>query len=192
MICGPSGVGKGTIINQFMEQSPFAKHFGFSVSHTTRQPRPGEENGVHYHFTNVEEMEKMIDDGEFIEFANVHGNLYGTSYDAVESVSKKDHKICLLDIDAQGVMSTKSVDDFCANYIFIAPPSVDALKSRLVGRGTESAESLERRTKNALSELEYGNQAGNFDAIIINNVLNEACAELDDVLKGMYNFDERR
>ena len=134
----------------------------------------------------------MIDDGEFIEFANVHGNLYGTSYDAVESVSKKDHKICLLDIDAQGVMSTKSVDDFCANYIFIAPPSVDALKSRLVGRGTESAESLERRTKNALSELEYGNQAGNFDAIIINNVLNEACAELDDVLKGMYNFDERR
>ena len=98
VICGPSGVGKGTLLTRLMAEHPDS--FGFSVSHTTRQPRAGEVDGVHYHFVKKEDMEAAITRGEFIEYARVHSNMYGTSVKAVEDV-RAAGKTCLLDIDVQ-------------------------------------------------------------------------------------------
>lgn len=98
VVCGPSGVGKGTLLNRLMAEHP--EDFGFSVSHTTRQPRAGEVDGVHYHFVKKEDMEEAITRGEFIEYARVHSNMYGTSVKGVEDV-RAAGKTCLLDIDVQ-------------------------------------------------------------------------------------------
>mmetsp|Transcript_37409 Transcript_37409/g.49615 ORF Transcript_37409/g.49615 Transcript_37409/m.49615 type:complete len:275 (+) Transcript_37409:184-1008(+) len=195
IVCGPSGVGKGTIISEYMEKYNGSKHFGFTVSHTTRAPRPGEVDGIHYHFSTRDQMLDSISKGEFLEHAEVHGNLYGTSLDAVMHVQKDLGKYCLLDIDVQGVKkiketTQKSGDDaefeLDPNYIFIAPPSVDTLRERLVGRGTETEETLARRTKNAVAELEYGLEEGNFDFIVTNGDLEEACRDFERVVRELY------
>merc|ERR1719203_1201444 len=102
IICGPSGVGKSVLIKKLQEIFP--NKFGFSVSHTTRDPRPGEQDGKDYHFSTHEVMEKGISEGKFIEHAHVHGNIYGTSKDAVDAV-RNEGKICILDIDVQGAKS---------------------------------------------------------------------------------------
>eukprot|EP01035_Chromulina_nebulosa_P018575 gene18575-24300_t len=167
VFAGPSGVGKGTIISSIMKKYPNV--FGFSVSHTTRAPRPGEENGVHYHFVDKSVMEAGIERGDFIEHAAVHTNYYGTSFQAVEKV-RSSGKICILDIDIQGVQGVKA-SKLDAKYIFISPPSVEELEKRLRGRGTETEEKIQVRLKNAIDELNFGNQPGNFDAIIINEDL---------------------
>jgi guanylate kinase len=105
VICGPSGVGKGTLIEMLMKRFPDGQ-LGFSVSHTTRPPREGEQDGVHYNFTTVEQIKKDIEEGKFIEYAEVHGKYYGTSIAAVESVQASG-KICILDIDVQGAEKVK-------------------------------------------------------------------------------------
>ncbi|CAN0031982.1 unnamed protein product, partial [Discosporangium mesarthrocarpum] len=158
VIAGPSGVGKGTIIRRFMESFP--DKFGFSCSHTTRGIREGEEDGVHYHFTNREAMEEAIGRGEFIEHAEargfVHGNLYGTSVAAVKDVAGKG-KVCVLDIDMQGVRSVKK--SFLSPkplYVFVAPPSLEVLEHRLRERGTEDEEAIQRRLDNSKMEVDYG------------------------------------
>ena len=97
-VCGPSGAGKSTLINLLRKEFP--DDFGFSVSHTTREPRAGEQDGVDYHFSNKPTMEVAISEGKFLESANVHGNLYGTSFEAIDSVAKQ-HRVCILDIDVQ-------------------------------------------------------------------------------------------
>ena len=170
--------------DQYKKQS---EKFGFSVSHTTRSPRPGEINGIHYHFTDTDDMKRAIETGEFLEYAEVHGNLYGTSLKAIEDVSS-DGKICLLDIDVQGVKNIKALGNFSANYIFIAPPSVEILKKRLTGRGTETSESIERRTNNAIDEMEYGVKEGNFDHVIVNDRLDDTCDELCSIIKDLYHI----
>jgi guanylate kinase len=232
-VCGPSGVGKGTIISRFMEESaasPNLPKFGFSVSHTTRQPRPGEINGTHYNFVTREFFEEKIACGDFfIEYAEVHGNMYGTSFQAIFDVTKvRDDEAeiqnvrgaaetqCLLDIDVAGVKSikefqarqerlgsepvlgkAKSTQQYatnnnqelpllCANFIFIAPPSVDTLRERLLNRGTETQETLERRFNNAQAELEYGMAPGNFDAIIVNDNIEKACSDFATTVMDMY------
>ena len=179
VFAGPSGVGKGTIINILMKKHPSL--FGFSVSHATRAPRPGEENGVHYNFVTVAEMEEAIAKNEFIEFAQVHNNYYGSSYKAVEKV-RSQGKICILDIDIQGVQNVKKSSLDC-EYIFIAPPSVEELESRLRGRGTETEEKIQVRMKNAKGELEFGNSKGNFDLFIVNNDLEAAVESILSHLK---------
>ncbi len=131
-VCGPSGVGKSTLIARL--RAEFPDDFGFSVSHTTRKPRPGEEDGVHYNFADKPAMEAEIAAGKFVESANVHGNLYGTSFAAVERVSAAG-KICILDIDVQGVASCRRVQFEVGRYIFVAPPELSVLESRLRGRG---------------------------------------------------------
>jgi guanylate kinase len=150
IIAGPSGVGKGTLIEKL--QRTFPGLFGFSVSHTTRAPRPGEIDGKSYHFTSAEAMEAAIARGEFLEHAKVHGNLYGTSFAAVMSVASED-KICILDIDTQGVQSVKAAPKSSMpgtpHFVFVAPPSLEALEQRLRGRGTESAEKMTLRLANA-------------------------------------------
>lgn len=192
IVCGPSGVGKGTIIEHYMKHFPFSRHFGFTTSHTTRSPRPGEVNGVHYHFLPFQKMKEAISAGEFLEHAEVHGNLYGTSFDAMRHVQETSGKICLLDIDVQGVKNVKDHETQQAappvkgKFIFIAPPSMQVLEVRLKGRGTETAESLSRRTKNAQMEMNYGTEQGNFDFTVVNEDIEQACRDFDAAAKAMY------
>ena len=159
VICGPSGVGKGTLIERLKQDYPHA--FGFSVSHTTRGPRPGEEDGVHYHFVTVGQMEADIEAGKFLEYANVHGNFYGTSIAAVESV-KKTGKICILDIDVQGARQCRQAQ-LPGAYVFVSPPSFEALEQRLRGRGTEAEDKIQKRLANARGEMDARSEAGLFD-----------------------------
>jgi len=174
VFAGPSGVGKGTLVKKIMDAYPSL--FGFSVSHTTRAPRPGEENGVHYHFVEKDAMEAAIARDEFIEHAAVHTNFYGTSIAAVETV-RSQGKVCILDIDIQGVQNVKKSSLVC-KYLFVAPPSVADLEARLRGRGTETEEKIQVRLANALGELEFGQAEGNFDAIIVNDNLEKAYSDI--------------
>lgn len=184
VLCGPSGTGKSTLIKRLFDEFPDT--FKFSVSHTTRVPRPGEKDGTHYHFTNKEKMEEQIKNGEFIESATFSGNLYGTSKQAVEEVQRLG-KICVLDIDIQGVKQIKRthLNPF---YIFIKPPSVLELERRLKARNTETEESLQRRLAVAKTELEYGETPGNFDIIIENDNLETAYEILRNFILTNYSL----
>ncbi|KAF7281930.1 guanylate kinase-like isoform X2 [Rhynchophorus ferrugineus] len=170
VFCGPSGSGKSTLVGKMMQEFP--EKFGFSVSHTTRKPRPGEFEGEHYFFTTKEEIQKSVADGNFIETAVFSGNIYGTSKSAVESVINSG-RVCVLDIDVQGVKQIKTTS-FKPWYIFVSPPSLHELEVRLRGRNTETEESLRERLRIAGEELKYGETPGNFDLNIVNNDLNEA------------------
>jgi len=170
VVCGPSGVGKGTLINKLMETYP--DKFGFSVSHTTREPREGEEDGVHYHFTSREAMEAEIAEGKFLEYADVHGNFYGTSLAAVEAVLDTG-KVCVLDIDVQGAKKVRQ-STLKAKFIFVAPPSLRALEERLRGRGTEKEEAIAKRLANAAGEVRMSKEMGLFDAVIVNDDVDKA------------------
>ncbi|KAL3914277.1 MAG: hypothetical protein SGPRY_007678 [Prymnesium sp.] len=165
VICGPSGVGKGTLLQKLL--ADFPDEFGFSISHTTRGPRPGEENAVHYHFCEKGDMEAMIGRGEFIEYAKVHTNLYGTSVAAVQAVCDSG-KTCLLDIDVQGAEIVKR-SDLNARFVFIAPPSFGELDRRLRGRRTETEDKISVRLQTAQKEMAFIEDPANadfFDAVI--------------------------
>lgn len=161
IICGPSGVGKGTIIAAICKRFP--NKTALSVSHTTRKPREGEINGFHYHFVTEAAMTLGISRGKFIEHAKVHNNLYGTSKETVETILRAN-KIPILDVDVEGVKQIKALS-FVAKYVFIAPPSVDVLADRLKARNTESDEQQAVRLQNARAELEFGTEE-NFDCIM--------------------------
>jgi len=189
VICGPSGVGKGTLIGKLLQDFPGT--FGFSVSHTTRAPRPGETDGVDYHFTTVAEMEAAISRGEFLEHANVHGNFYGTSFAAVKDVSAKG-QVCILDIDVQGCKSVKAVGGGTPelpelpHFVFVAPPNMEALQKRLTARGTETPAKIATRVANAVGEVSYGLAEGNFDAVVVNDDLEVAYGDLVHALAQFY------
>ncbi|XP_006614003.1 guanylate kinase isoform X1 [Apis dorsata] len=170
VLCGPSGSGKSTLIKKLFEEFPDT--FGYSVSHTTRAPRPGEEDGKHYHFTTKEKMQKQIEQDEFIETAIFSGNMYGTSKRAVEEVQQMG-KVCVLDIEIQGVEQVKrsSLDPL---YIFIKPPSIEELEKRLRARKTETEDVLKQRLSIAKVEMEYGEKTGNFDIVIENDNFSKA------------------
>ncbi|CAF2112603.1 unnamed protein product [Brassica oleracea] len=178
VISGPSGVGKGTLITMLMKEFP--SMFGFSVSHTTRSPRCMEKNGVHYHFTDKTVMEKEINDGKFLEFASVHGNLYGTSIESVEVVTDSG-KRCILDIDVQGARSVKS-SSLDAVFIFVCPPSMKELEDRLRARGTETEEQIQKRLRNAEAEIKAGKSSGIFEHILYNDNLEECYKNLKNLL----------
>lgn len=182
VVCGPSGVGKGTLIGMLMKKFP--NMFGFSVSNTTRKPREGEVDGVHYNFSTVEVMKNDIEAGKFIEYAEVHGNYYGTSFKAVESV-QSEGKICILDIDVQGARNVKK-SSLNPIYIFIAPPSMQLLESRLRGRGSEKEEDITKRLENAADELAYGEGEGNFDRLFVNDDLDVTFLEMVKDFKAWY------
>eukprot|EP00256_Glycine_max_P059059 XP_014627452.1 guanylate kinase 2 isoform X1 [Glycine max] len=183
VISGPSGVGKGTLISMLMKEFP--SMFGFSVSHTTRAPRGIEKDGVHYHFTEKSIMEKEIKEGKFLEFASVHGNLYGTSVEAVELVADAG-KRCILDIDVQGARSVRA-STLEAIFIFICPPSMEELEKRLRDRGTETEEQILKRLRNADAEIEQGKSSQIFDFILYNDNLEE-CHERLKKLLGLDDF----
>lgn len=180
VICGPSGSGKSTLLTKLLADYPSS--FGFSVSHTTRLPREGEVDGVHYHFTTVKDMKEDINEGKFIESATFGGNMYGTSKKAVDVV-RDCGKVCVLDIDVQGV---KQVKQTTLNpwYVFIKPPSLETLQERLKKRNTENLTSLTLRLQAAKKEIEYGEDPENFDFVVINDDLEHAYDELKKFVVG--------
>ncbi|XP_008302877.1 guanylate kinase isoform X2 [Stegastes partitus] len=178
VLSGPSGAGKSTLLKKLMKE--YDSVFGFSVSHTTRNPRPGEENGRDYHYVTREEMQAGIDNGEFIENAEFSGNMYGTSKAAVQAVQAKN-LICILDIDMQGVRNIKQTD-LDPIYISIQPPSMEILEKRLRDRKTESEESLQKRLHAAKVEIAFSKEPGVFDVIVVNDVLEEAYGQLRNAL----------
>ncbi|XP_059608588.1 guanylate kinase isoform X4 [Phlebotomus argentipes] len=202
VICGPSGSGKSTLLKKLFKEFP--ETFGFSVSHTTRKPRAGEENGIHYHFVSVEEMQGAIERRDFLETATFSGNMYGTSKRAVQSVQSMG-KVCVLDIEIEGVKQIRN-SDLNPLLVFIKPPSIGELERRLRGRNTETEESLQKRLNTAKCEIEYGSVPGNFHVVIHNRHLKQAYQELRDfvvkeletqreeapfIIKG-YNFSDQQ
>lgn len=178
VFCGPSGSGKSTLLKRLINEHE--KWFQVSVSHTTRKPRPGETNGKEYHFVTSEEMDKAIARGEFIEHTKFSGNMYGTSKRAVEDVIKEG-RICVLDIEIEGVKSIKNTN-FNPRCVFIKPPSLQILEERLRNRGTETEETLKKRLSRAALELQYGEEPGNFDLVIVNDNFEEAYEKLENFL----------
>ena len=178
VLCGPSGAGKSTLISRLRAEFPSA--FGFSVSHTTRAPRAGEEDGVAYHFSTREVMEPAIAAGEFLESADVHGNLYGTSFAAIRSVADQG-RACILDIDVQGVRSCRRAGFDVGAYIFISTPSVADLEARLRGRGTETEDKILKRVAAASGEI-TGASSMWWDAWIVNDELEVRLLRGEDLI----------
>ena len=177
VISGPSGVGKGTIIKRLFE---IEDNLYFSVSATTRKPRDGEVDGVHYNFKTKEEFEHDIETGEMLEYASFSGNYYGTPRSAIEQ-RISEGKDVVLDIEIQGAKNVKNILPE-AVLIYILPPSIEELKRRLIGRNTEDAESLERRFKTAYKELHEAPDM--YDYFIVNDVVDNAATKIKDIIEG--------
>ncbi|PGH03843.1 guanylate kinase [Blastomyces parvus] len=176
VISGPSGTGKSTLIKRLFADYPDT--FALSVSHTTRAPRAGEQDGREYYFTTRDGFQSLIDEGGFIEWAQFSGNYYGTSTKAVRDVAEKK-RICILDIEMEGVKQVKRTN-LNARFLFLAPPSLETLEQRLRNRGTETEESLSSRLAQAKNELEYAKQPGAHDVVIVNDELETAYKALRD------------
>ncbi len=167
VISAPSGTGKTTILKVVMDNIP---GLAFSISHTTRLPRPGEENGVDYHFVSHDEFRQMITQDMFLEHAEVHDNLYGTSREAVETQLDEGLDV-ILDIDVQGADIVRRDKRLDPTYLFISPPNLSELEKRLVGRGTEDEERIALRLNNAKTEMKAANK---YEYLVINDQLEEA------------------
>jgi guanylate kinase len=178
IVSSPSGGGKTTLIRRVMaELTAQGRRVHFSISHTTRPRRPGEREGVDYYFVDRQAFERMIADGSFLEYAQVHNNLYGTSLGEVQSNLERGCDV-FLDIDVQGARQVRaSIPD--AVKVFVFPPSFEELRRRLVVRGQDSEEAIALRIKNAVSEMR---EFGEFDYVIINNCLEEATRALGSVV----------
>ncbi|KII85766.1 hypothetical protein PLICRDRAFT_114960 [Plicaturopsis crispa FD-325 SS-3] len=170
VLSGPSGVGKSTLLKRLFAEFP--DKFGFSVSHTTRAPRPGEVDGKDYHFVPVQTFTQLIKDGAFIEHAQFSGNFYGTSFQTVRAVAAQGRR-CILDIEAQGVRQIKATT-LNPVYLFISPPSLGALRERLAGRGTDTEAAVQKRLATALKEIAYAQEPGVHDVVIVNDDLDRA------------------
>lgn len=175
VISGPSGAGKGTLLAELRKQRP---DLGLTVSATTRSPRPGEVDGTSYYFLSDEEFRRRITAGEFVEWAEVHGHLYGTLVTEVKRLLAKGHSL-VLEIDVQGALNVRKVYPD-AVLVFIEPPSLQVLEERLRGRGTEDEASIELRLKNARHEMELADQ---YDVRIVNDIVDRAAQELGSVMR---------
>jgi guanylate kinase len=174
IISSPSGGGKGTLIREVLRTVP---QIGYSVSFTTRKIREGEENGKHYNFVSRQEFENLIKQGEFLEFAEVHGNYYGTSKTQVENETSIGRDI-ILEIDVQGADSIREKISEAVG-IFILPPSFQVLRERLIARQTESDEDLKLRLNNAQDEVK---EYSKFDYVIVNDEVTKATLDLQSVI----------
>jgi guanylate kinase len=175
VISAPSGAGKTTILKEVLRRLPA---IGFSVSHTTRQPRPGEVHGQDYFFVTKEEFADLIAAGDFLEWAEVHGNCYGTSGGAVSAQLGQGRDL-ILDIDVQGACQLQERQGLKATFIFIAPPSLAELERRLRGRQTDAEATIALRLHNAGQELQA---AARYDYIIVNDDLEQARAMLTAII----------
>ena len=167
VLSGPSGAGKSSLLNEIIDD--IGESY-FSISTTTRPIRAGEEDGVHYHFTNVEEFKKDIEDNNFLEYALVHGNYYGTSIKPVRE-ALSEGKLVLFDIDVQGNTAVNNRLGDITTSVFITPPTLSELKKRLAGRSTDSQEVMDGRLKMAKREIQ---RVSEYDYLIINDDLQRA------------------
>lgn len=174
IICGPSGVGKGTVVARLMASDPTLY---FSVSATTRAPRPGEIDGKHYHFLTHEQFEEWVREDQFLEHAEFVGNRYGTPRQFIDKAMEQGRDV-ILDIEIQGAeqVHQKRPD---AVRIFIAPPSWDELERRLIGRGTEDMEKVKSRLQRGKEEFLV---AKDFDYFVINDTVDRAVEELSAIM----------
>ncbi|MGV7222531.1 MAG: guanylate kinase [Nitrospinales bacterium] len=175
ILSAPSGTGKTTICNILKETVPNLK---FSVSHTSREPREDEENGVHYHFISEDYFKTKIENGDFLEWVNLHGAYYGTSLEDLNK-TKSEGINQILELDTQGVELLRS-KDFDATYIFILPPSLKALEKRLIKRGTESKEKIKERMdvgKKEIMKYEI------YDFVVTNIDLDESVDLIKSIMK---------
>lgn len=173
IVSAPSGAGKTSLVGKLVELD---SRIRVSVSSTTRDIRPGEEDGINYHFLSIEEFKVKISQGDFLEHAQVFDNFYGTSQSSVEN-QLNSGKDVILEIDWQGAQQVRELMPNAIS-IFILPPSLKELKKRLTGRGTDSDEIIERRMADAVSELSHYNE---FDYIVINNNFDIALKELHSI-----------
>ena len=175
VISAPSGAGKTTICNELQRRKP---HIKFSVSCTTRPKRKHEVDGVNYHFLSDQEFTEKVQNNEFVEYENVHGYYYGTLRKTLEDALAQQEMV-LFDVDVNGAMTIKSnySDNTCT--IFILPPSLDDLKKRLIQRGSETEERIDKRLERTAQEMEYKDK---FDACIINDDLAIAAEELNELI----------
>ncbi len=175
VLCGPSGTGKSTILREVFARDP---RLAFSVSHTTRPPRAGEEDGVAYHFTGDDAFDAMVAEDAFAEWAHVHGRRYGTAHAEIQRLREAGHDV-VFDIDVQGA------ENLCKVYpeaisVFLLPPSLGELEARLRGRGTETAENLELRLGNARREIA---RASHFQYFVVNTSIDDAAAALSAIIR---------
>jgi guanylate kinase len=174
VISSPSGGGKGTLIRRLLDAVPGVS---YSVSWTTRPPRPGEQDGVNYHFVSAEEFERMRAADGFLEWAVVHGHLYGTARSVIEQDLNEGHDI-ILEIDVQGAATVRATMTSVVS-VFILPPSFEVLRARLSARMTERPEELELRLQNARAEVE---QYRRFDYLVLNDEVERAAAQLASIV----------
>ena len=174
VVSGPSGAGKGTICKALLNKNDQIK---LSVSATTRKPRNGEVHGVNYFFIEKEEFTKMIENGEFLEYAQIYDNFYGTPKAAIIECLEKGQDV-ILEIEMQGARQIKEVYPEGV-FIFVLPPSLEELKSRIVGRGTETQEEIEKRFSCAFEEI---NQIVNYDYFIVNEDIEKSVSEVEAII----------
>jgi guanylate kinase len=175
IVTAPSGAGKTTLVSEALKRDNLVRT---SISFTSRAPRPGEEQAVHYHFVSRVEFEAMVAAGDFLEWAEVHGNLYGTSRQAVENARAAGFDM-ILTIDIQGAEQARKLFPDAVG-VFIMPPSLNTLVERLGNRGTDPAEHQRLRLRNALHEME---QYVNFDYVVVNDDLDRAIDDLVAIIK---------
>jgi len=180
VISAPSGAGKNSLINALMARFP--GKFAYSISATTRKPRAGEEDGVHYYFKTQDEFRAMIDGGELAEWMEVHGNFYGTPRGPIDALLAMGTPV-ILDIDVYGKVNFDKVYPQAVG-ILIVPPSLEELEQRLRGRGTDSDETIALRLKNAVDELEFAQTKGKYEYTVVNDDFEEAVEELAGIVGG--------
>lgn len=176
MISAPSGAGKRTIINKVREAE---EHVTTTVSATTRAPRPGEEDGLDYYFLSREAFEARIEQGDFVEWAEVHGNLYGTLHEELDRCLATGRDV-LLELDVQGMRSLRALRGGDMVSVFLMPPSIEELERRLRGRGADDEAVIALRLRNAREEMAARNE---FDHVIVNDDLERAARELAGILR---------
>lgn len=178
VLSGPSAVGKSTLVRCLRERIPDLR---FSVSATTRAPRPGEVDGVDYHFVTAAQFQQLIDQGALLEWAEIHGGLQrsGTLAEPVREAAASGHPV-LIEVDLAGARAIKQAMPEAVT-VFLAPPSWEVLEARLVGRGTETADVIRRRLTTARSEMAA---QADFDQVVVNSRLETACSELVSLLVG--------
>ncbi len=176
VVSAPSGAGKTSLVTALVERRPGTR---LSVSHTTRQQRPGETEGEDYYFVDAAGFETMVAAGRFLEHAEVFGNRYGTGRAQAEALLEAGHDV-ILEIDWQGAQQVRAAMPECVS-IFVLPPSLEELERRLRGRGTDSEETIRRRLGEALGDMSHWNK---FDFVVVNADFTAALARLEDVVAG--------
>ncbi len=185
VISAPSGGGKTTVIRRLLEKRP---EFKYSISATTRPPRKNERHGVDYYFYNEEEFKRMLREDAFLEWAIVHDHYYGTPRQPIEEALRAG-EVVLMDIDVQGGLQVKKQCPEDALLIFIMPPSLKVLESRLRGRKTDREEEVERRLAVATHEIE---QSHFYDAVVVNRELEETVARVEQIIEKTLREKNRR